>query len=111
VRSTRTPSSGEAAPLRVAADGLRLAVWAAPGRGRSSLAGVVDGRLRVRVAAPPVEGRANRELVRFLADTLGLPPSALAVVAGESGRRKTIAISGLDRATAAARLGLAGDPR
>ena len=62
----------------------------------------------MQVAAPAVEGRANRELLRFLAGELGVAPSALAVVAGESGRRKTVAIAGLDLATAAARLGLTG---
>ena len=62
----------------------------------------------MQVAARAVEGRANRELLRFLAGELGIAPSALAVVAGESGRRKTVAIAGLDLATAAARLGLTG---
>ena len=109
MRSTRTPSSGDGAPLRAAKDGLRLAVWALPGRRRTALAGVADGRLRVQLAAPAVDGRANRELLRFLAGELGLAPSALALVTGESGRRKTVAIAGLDRATAAARLGLGGD--
>ena len=81
-------------------------MWATPGRRRSALAGVADGRLRVEVAAPAVDGRANRELLRFLAGELDLAPSALALAAGEGARRKTVAIAGLDLATAAARLGL-----
>jgi hypothetical protein len=92
----------------VARDGLLLAVWATPGRRRSAVTGLADGRLRVQVAAPAVDGRANRELLRFLAGELRVAPSDLAVVAGQSGRRKTIAIAALDPATVATRLGLAG---
>ena len=73
------------------------------------MAGVADGRLRVQVAAPAVDGRANRELLRFLAAELELAPSALALVCGAGARRKTVAIAGLDLASAAARLGLTGD--
>ena len=88
---------------------MRLAVWVTPGGRRSEIAGVVAGRLRVRVAAPAVEGRANRELCRFLAATMGVPPSAVAITAGQSGRRKTISISGVGLETAGRRLGLEAD--
>ncbi|MGD0997304.1 MAG: DUF167 domain-containing protein [Thermoleophilia bacterium] len=85
---------------------MRLAVWAAPGARRSEITGVVDGRLRVRVAAAAIGGRANRELCRFLAEMVGVPPSAVALTAGDSGRRKTIRISGVGLETAGRRLGL-----
>ena len=73
-------------PARCAArpTGVRLAVWVTPGGRRSEIGGVVDGRLRVRVAAPAVEGRANRELCRFLAATLGVPPRRVAVTAARA---------------------------
>ncbi len=62
----------------------------------------------VRVAAKPTEGAANRELLRFLAQRLGLPPSAIRIVAGHRGRRKTVAVQGLPRDRIETRLGLRG---
>jgi hypothetical protein len=85
---------------------VRLAVWAVPGASRSVIDGVRDGRLRVRVAAPAHEQRANRELCRFLAGVLDLPPSRVRVVAGETSRRKTVAVDDGDAADARRRLGL-----
>jgi uncharacterized protein (TIGR00251 family) len=60
----------------------------------------VDGRhgdaLKIRIAAPPVDQAANEELVRFLAERLRVPRSAIAITAGASGRRKTVSIAGLE---------------
>ena len=90
------------------ADGARLLleVHAAPRASKSRLAGVHDGRLKVRLAAPPVDGAANQELVRFLARALGVPRSTVTLVKGASSRRKTVAVVGLDAAEARSRLGL-----
>jgi uncharacterized protein len=57
----------------------------------------VDGVLHVRVAAPPLEGKANRELSAFLARELDLPPSLVRVVKGVTSQHKTIEIDGLDQ--------------
>jgi uncharacterized protein (TIGR00251 family) len=62
--------------------------------------------LKVRLAAPPVDGEANEELVRFLAKTLGVRRAAVSLTAGLSSRRKTVEIRGLELSTAAERLGL-----
>ena len=70
-------------------------MWASPGARRSELAGVADGRLCVRLAASAHEGRANAELVRFLAALLDVPKGAVTVAAGASSRRKLVRISGL----------------
>ena len=56
---------------------------------------MIDGALRVRVAAPPVDGAANASLIRLLAAALGVPPSTIRIVAGESGRRKVVEVDGL----------------
>jgi len=58
------------------------------------------------VAGAPVEGKANRELVRFLAETLGLPRASIVVVRGEAARRKTLAVEGIAADQAARLLGL-----
>ena len=55
-----------------------------------------EGVLRVRVIRPPVDGEANRSVLRLVADALGLPPSRLALVAGERDRRKRLRIDGID---------------
>jgi uncharacterized protein (TIGR00251 family) len=80
--------------------GVSLLVAAAPRASRTEVAGVAEGRLRVRVAAPPVAGAANAELVRFLARSLGVPKSAVAVTGGAAGRRKTVLIRGITAAAA-----------
>jgi uncharacterized protein (TIGR00251 family) len=77
-------------------EGVRLAIRCIPRGGADQIEGVVDGRLRVRVAAPAVDGEANDALLRLLADELGLPRSAVRLVAGQTGRNKTVAIEGID---------------
>jgi uncharacterized protein (TIGR00251 family) len=81
--------------LKPAAGGIAILVAASPRASRTEVAGVAAGRLRIRLAAPPVEGAANEELVRFLARALGVPRSAVAVTAGAAGRRKTVLVRGI----------------
>lgn len=68
------------------------AVAAVPGASKSALAGVHDGCLRVRLAAPPVDGKANDALEKWLAGELGQPRRAVRLVHGLSARRKTLDI-------------------
>jgi uncharacterized protein YggU (UPF0235/DUF167 family) len=75
----------------------RFAVRLTPRGGGDRVEGVVDGVLRVRVAAPPVEGEANASLIRLLARELDVPRSAVAIVAGAGSRTKTVAVAGLAR--------------
>ena len=56
---------------------------------------MVDGALRVRVAAPPIEGAANQALVRVLAEELGVARRSVRLVAGAAGRQKLIVVEGL----------------
>jgi uncharacterized protein len=63
--------------------------------------------IRIRLAAPPVDGAANAELVRFLADRLGLPRRAVSIARGITARRKTVAVTGMPAETALRKL-LAG---
>ncbi len=90
--------------LRDTAEGVTLRVRVQPRASRSQLGGEREGALVVRLTAPPVDGRANEALSRLLADVLGLAPSAVRLVRGDSGRDKLVAIAGIDAATARARL-------
>lgn len=85
---------------------VRIPVRAQPRASRSEVVGEHGGALRVRLAAPPVEGAANRELVRLLAKLLGTAPSNVRVVSGGRSRDKVVEVDGLDAATALARLGV-----
>ena len=86
----------------------RIRVRLTPRAARDTIAGWQDGVLRVRVTAPPVEGRANAALERLLAGALGLPKTAVRVVGGEQSRDKTVAVEGIAQEEALRRLGEAG---
>jgi len=84
----------------------RLACWIQPRASKSEVAGRHGDAIKIRIAAPPVDGAANEELIRFLAKALAVPRSAVQVTSGATGRRKTIEIVGLSAAEAETRLGL-----
>jgi uncharacterized protein (TIGR00251 family) len=77
---------------------VEIAVYVQPRASRTRIVGLHDGRLKVALAAPPVDGKANKALIAFLATTLGVSRSDLALAAGESSRRKRVRVLGLDAA-------------
>lgn len=90
--------------LREVEGGVKVDILVQPRASRTRAVGEHDGRLKIQVAAPPVDGAANAELLSFLAERLKLPWRDLAIVAGETGRRKTILLRGVDPATVAGAL-------
>jgi hypothetical protein len=76
-------------------DAVRFRVRVQPRASRTEVAELQEDALRIRLAAPPVEGEANEELVRFLAKRLRVAPSRVTVVSGAAGRRKVIEVGGL----------------
>jgi uncharacterized protein (TIGR00251 family) len=74
------------------ADTIRLDIKAVPGASKTEFAGFKDGRLRVRIAAAPEDGKANAEMLAFLAKSLNCPRRDLQLISGEKSRQKTIAI-------------------
>jgi uncharacterized protein YggU (UPF0235/DUF167 family) len=66
-----------------------------PRGGSDQVEGVIDGVLRARVAAPPIEGAANQALLRLLADELGVARRAVRLVAGAAGRQKLVVVEGM----------------
>jgi len=82
-----------------------LRVRLTPRAASSQIDGWDGDLLRVRVAAPPVEGKANRALLRLLAQALDVPPSRLRLVKGQTSREKVIAVEGVSGEDVRARLG------
>ena len=72
---------------------LILQVRVQPRAGRDEITGLQAGRLRVRLTAPPVDGKANLHLCRFLAAAFAVPPSRVALIAGATSRDKRLRIS------------------
>ena len=75
-------------------NGIRFNVHVQPRSSRTEIAGLHGEALKIRLAAPPVEGEANAELVKFLAKQLGRPKSAVQIVKGEGSRQKVVQIAG-----------------
>jgi uncharacterized protein (TIGR00251 family) len=83
----------------------RLTVRLTPRASKDEVLGFQGEVLRVRVKAPPVEGRANEALLRLLAKVLGIRRSSLAIVRGQSSREKIVAVDGLDAPEIRRRIG------
>ncbi len=81
---------------RATGDALILMLHVQPGAKRTEVAGAhgegSQTRLKVRLAAPPVDGKANAELIRFLAASFGVPARAVTLLRGETSRQKTVQI-------------------
>ena len=74
---------------------VRVSIYVQPRASRTEVVGDHGDSIKLRVAAPPVDGEANQEVVRFLAELLELPTGAVNVVSGQSSRRKIIEITGV----------------
>ena len=81
-----------------------LAIKAVPGASRDAIAGPLGDRLKVRVAAPPEEGKANEAIRRLIADALSVPTSAVTLVAGPARAEKMVRVAGITASEAIRRL-------
>jgi uncharacterized protein (TIGR00251 family) len=97
----------------MAAGGWRLTVQVMPNAKKTEIVGVVDDALKIRLQAPPVEGKANEALVRYLAEKLDVAKSAVSLIHGHTGRRKIVGIAAeaLKEDELRDRLGLGGELR
>lgn len=81
--------------LRISSNGsITLTLHIQPGARRTECAGVHGDALKIRLAAPPVDGKANAELIAYLAERLKLGRSAVVLKSGQSSRRKVLALTG-----------------
>ena len=90
--------------IRDRSDGTLIDVRVTPRSSRNAIDGIVDGRVRVRLTAPPVDGSANDALIKFLASQFGVPRSSVEIVSGAHGRNKQVLLRGIDGTEAKARL-------
>jgi uncharacterized protein (TIGR00251 family) len=73
-------------------DALVLVLYVQPGATRTEIAGTHGEALKIRIKAPPVEGKANAALVRYLAEVFGVPARQVTLVRGDSSRQKVLRI-------------------
>ena len=85
-------------------EGALLRVRVIPRASANALCGEMEGVLKVRLQAPPVEGKANKALCRFIARKLGVPGKSVEIVSGETSRVKSLLLRGLSAATAKKKL-------
>jgi len=85
--------------IQATGDGIRVDVLVQPRASRPRLGPVHGDRVKIAVTSPPVDGEANAAVIELLARILGVSRGAIEVVSGHTGRRKTIAIRGVDAAT------------
>jgi uncharacterized protein (TIGR00251 family) len=78
--------------FRITGELIHLDIKAVPGASKTETAGIKDKRLRVRIAAAPEDGKANKELCEFLAKILGCAKREIELLSGEKSRLKTLAI-------------------
>lgn len=103
-RASAAASAGGADPVGVHPTGSVLTVVVAPRAGKTGFERLEPESVRVRVAAPPVQGAANDALLKFLAEAIDVPRSRVRIVSGTSGRRKRVLFAGLDPAELRRRL-------
>ncbi|WP_127803204.1 DUF167 domain-containing protein [Hydrogenophaga sp. NH-16] len=82
----------------------KIVVYCQPGARQTQCVGLHDGKPKIQLKAPPVDGAANKALIGFLSDVFGVPKSAISIELGASGRTKRVEVAGVDDAELSRRL-------
>lgn len=85
--------------LRECADGVEVSIYVQPGAKKTELAGDHDGALKLRISAPPVDGKANAAVIAFLADRCGVSKGKVLLLSGDTARRKRLHVIGITAAS------------
>ena len=93
-------------PVVATKTGIQLRLQIQPKAARTELVGRHGDALRLRIAAPPVDGAANQAVIEFLADRIGVPRRSIRIVGGATSRRKRLEIDGVTVAAARLALGM-----
>jgi uncharacterized protein len=92
--------------LRETGAGVSFSVRVQPRASRTAISGVLGDALKVTLAAPPVDGRANEALIRFFAELFEVPRPAVEIVSGESSRNKIVRVAGVSAEFVRGRFGV-----
>ena len=79
-------------PVIIKENGLLISFYIQPKSSRNQPSGMYNGAFKLKIKAPPVEGAANKECIKYLSKTLKIPKSSISIVSGETGRQKKIFI-------------------
>jgi uncharacterized protein (TIGR00251 family) len=82
--------------IELCKNGVRLHLWIQPGASKSEIVGPYNDCLKIKIAAPPVDGKANDEIIAFLSKKLKITKKNIEILRGETGRKKCVEISGLE---------------
>lgn len=97
----RVPFDWMAVRVSKKSESCLLTVKVQPGASKTEIVGLLaDGSVKVRLAAPPVRGKANRELITLLAGVFEIPASSVRIVRGLTSRQKSVLVEGIDRSRA-----------
>jgi len=83
-------------PFKETSDGVLFRIKVLPRSSRCEAAGLHGEALKIKITAPPVEGKANEEVLRFVSDALGVKPAQVSIVSGRHAHLKTLAIAGIN---------------
>jgi uncharacterized protein (TIGR00251 family) len=87
-------------------NGVVFCVKVVPASSKTAAAGILYGMLKVKIAAPPEKGKANKSLIEFLSDTLGVKKNCVTIISGQTGSVKKISISGISAESIISEFGL-----
>jgi len=90
--------------LRDTADGVEISIYVQPGAKSTEVSGEHDGALKLRINAPPVDGKANAAVIAFLAERFAVSKSKVLLLSGDTNRRKRLRVSGVTAESAAKQL-------
>ena len=83
--------------MSISGNDTQISLRVYPNASRNEMVGFTEGVLRVKVSAPPIKGKANRELITFLSRLLGVGKGSVNIIKGHTARNKVVAIDGLSR--------------
>ena len=76
---------------------LNIQVQIQPGSSKDQIIGLHNGRLKIKISAPPIDGKANQNLIEFISKALGVSKSKIEILKGRTSKLKTLKISGVDQ--------------
>ncbi len=83
-------------PIKKCKTGIQFPATIQPRSSKNELSGLYNRALKIKLTSPPVDGAANRQLIKFLAKFLDISPSRISILAGQTGKQKTMQIEALD---------------